>query len=490
MSLVTNRRIAVSFGWAGLAGYISLGLSVVGNFVLARLLVPSEYGTYAVAASIAGFAFLIASWGLPQAIIYLNLPIGELVGSGLFIAAGLVSGVFIVLLGVYLSVGFPEGYQGLLGPVLAIVFARALVMVADILYSPLEKNLQFRVVSTRRSFAQGAGLIIAIIGAGMGASIWSLVYRDVAYALGLLSLLMVGRSLLPAQVRITRDALRNLTSFGMRLWGTRSLEVLNHEGDAGIASLFVSPYSIGIYNRGRFLAELLSFTTTRVISQVAYVSYFALNSERHRQERMFVLFNYLLLHAAVLFSLILILFPGEIVSLVYGAGWDDVQVALLWLAPYGLLLVLFEHLRFFATARGAPGKVIIARVLQFSTFVAVLFSLRTRLGWSALPLSMMAGMAMAYLSLVWQTRSYIVLPRRHYASSIGCAALAGIVALLWRHEVKSGIGEFLGGTLLMTITFSVTSAIMNKREVHNLLKHLGAVVRPATLADRGNKVQY
>lgn len=180
-----------SLGWKILERFCSQGVNLIIQIVLARLLLPSDFGSLAIMAAIINYAALFVQSGLATAIVQKkNLDekdVNTLFTASLGIAAIMYAGLFVVsgyIAGIYNA---PEIIWPL--RVLSLVlFLNAINSVQAALFS---RNMQFRQIFLRSVIAVPLSGVIGIVMAYMGFGLWSLV----AYTLSSVGLTVLVMSL-------------------------------------------------------------------------------------------------------------------------------------------------------------------------------------------------------------------------------------------------------------------------------------------------------
>ncbi len=161
---------------------IGYGVSILAKFlltpILARLLVPEEFGVAAVGFSIVVFFFIVGYAGLPQALIiakedkaemwstafWLNLAIGLLLAIGTFAAAPQLAGL----------VKVPEA-----APIIqAFSLLIPLQLLQSIGWARLMRDQRHSRLATSDMSADILGAIVAVAAAFAGAGVWSLVIQQ------------------------------------------------------------------------------------------------------------------------------------------------------------------------------------------------------------------------------------------------------------------------------------------------------------------------
>ncbi len=274
-----SRRAFSGFIWAGAADAAGKALVFVATIVLARLLVPSEFGLVAFALSVIYFMEYAGDLGLGAALVYRSdaddprisstaFWIGIVGSSVLFVAAWFVAPLLA-------RVG-PGDEVVPLFRVLALQFPFGAIGKAH--EYRLRRTLQFRTLfgPTLAGGLTKGGVSIALALAGAGA--WSLVIGQVAGTLAQSVGMWLVHPFRPQPV-ISREHLPSMMRFGLGIvavgllgQGAKNFDYLVVGGKLGAAAL-------GVYYLAFRLPELVILTGFRVANEVLFPFYARLRGD-------------------------------------------------------------------------------------------------------------------------------------------------------------------------------------------------------------------
>lgn len=223
-------------------------IQIVSVFVLSRLLTPGSFGTMAIVVSIMNMASVFADLGLSTAALSRrDLSLQQ--RSGLFwanLAIGLVLAVGLVTL----SWAFGAIFHDRLVPLLLAICSSVFVMNGAV--------VQFRVNATRLGvfglvsvidvMSALVGLIAAIIGALLGAGVFSLALQQVLTSGTSLVLFVCFSSWHPGRPRL-RTEIGSIVNFGIAVFFTQILNSISSSLDSLLLGRYCSPERVGAYNR-------------------------------------------------------------------------------------------------------------------------------------------------------------------------------------------------------------------------------------------------
>lgn len=474
---MTLRTLTFAAGrWTTASTLASTALQVVQTVVLARILLPADFGLMAVAGSVVAVLALLVDLGLSQALIHyddvsvearssiywLNMLLAFVLMVALLLAAPLIGKAYdstpLVPLLRWTSLMFPLAAAG--------QQLRALAA----------KALRFDKLAPIDVLAAAGGLACAVIVALLGGGVYAL-------AAGLLGRAGLGSILawlrLPAGYRPTfhfhpREALPYL-GFGGYLVGETLANELHRNSDVFAGGLVVGPNAMGMYAVPRDLNLRAGSILNGIVTRVGFP---AMSRVKHEPDRLRNIFlQTLRMTASVTFPLYVALglFANEVVALLYGPRWHDAAAYLRILAAWGLIR---------ATANPA-GSLLYATGQTRRAFwwnIGLLIALPP-LYWLATRVHGLTGLAagavvLQFLIVVpgWRLlvkpccdatlREYLL----QFAAPLFCALAAGAVAWFAAHDLAHGTLRLAVGCMVGGVVYLGLSWVCNRRWTDAMLE--------------------
>lgn len=258
-------------------------LLLVSTAILARLLTPKDFGLVALALTFMTFLDTVKDLGLGQALIVGKPEELAARAQTVFswtIVMGVVLSALTALGSPFVAAFFHQGSA--LAALISVLglnfFVRSLGATH---YALARKELDYRA----RTFAEGSDVVtrgivgIALALTGFGA--WSLV---IGYLVGSSALAITVWRLVPfrPRVRLSREHLGELLSFGGTLTLVNIGAAIAHEMDYLFVGRVLGPTSLGLYTIGFRLPELLIVNLAVVAGNVLFPAYALLDHERLR----------------------------------------------------------------------------------------------------------------------------------------------------------------------------------------------------------------
>jgi O-antigen/teichoic acid export membrane protein len=319
-----GRRILDGAMWNSVQVLVARGSSLIVKLILARLLLPEDFGIVGMAAVFIDVIGAASDLGLAAALIQLKQEkVSELhfitaywssVGFSLLLLL-----ILIFVIGPFAVWVYEEPALQAVIPVLGLgTFFQSLGVIHRVV---LSRELRFKPLGLAESFAAvisgGAAIALALLGAG----VWALVVQDISMALIALPLLWRAVKWRPSFAFSTPifkeifgaglyDMLLNITSYF-----TKNIDYL-------LIGVFLGPGPLGVYTLAFILTDSLRQQIWSVLSNVMFPVYAQLQDDPIRVKQYYlgvVKYNLIVLAPIML---ILLFFSGTIIRLLFGTIWS------------------------------------------------------------------------------------------------------------------------------------------------------------------------
>ncbi|UZX04338.1 lipopolysaccharide biosynthesis protein [Arthrobacter sp. CDRTa11] len=243
-----SHRAARGAGTMALSQVIRIGLQLFGIIILARLLMPSDYGLIAMATAIVGVAEVLRDFGLaPAAIQAKSLSAAERsnlvwANSGLgLLLGGLVTGAA-------WPIGALYGDSRLVPVVLALAPIFFINGISSQFRADLSRGMHFSSLAKIEIVAQVLAITVGVGTALMGLGYWAIVCQQVVQALSVLIMVIYSA---PWRLRKydRTVSLRPFLKYGSSLLGTQLLVYATSNLDSVLIGARFGSAQLGLYNR-------------------------------------------------------------------------------------------------------------------------------------------------------------------------------------------------------------------------------------------------
>lgn len=431
-----QRSLVRGIAWTGLVKWTSQALSWVSTIVVARLLLPSDYGLVALATAFLGLVALVNEFGLGSAIVMLQQLSTRLIGQLNSLAVLLGLGGF----GFACVVAIPLGqfYEAPDLPLVIVVLASGFIVGAfrSVPNALLEKELRFKTLA----FLEGGQSLLAatttVSLAWNGAGYWALVLGNLLGNLVVTGVVvaMWGQSFAWPVAHELGSVLR----FSWHMLASRVSWYFASTSDVFVAGRLLGQTQLGAYTFGATLANVPLEKVTGLVNRVAPAFYSAVQNDHVTLRRYLVGLTEGLALVTVPVALGMALVANEFVLLVLGDKWRAVSAPLQVLAVYGALRSVTPLMSplFFITGG--------SRIAMINGFVGmVLFPIGFLVGsqWGIVGIAM-AWLIVHPLTLVlmyWHVLPSIGLSIWQYVRSLWPAVSSALVMVAAVSLVRMGI---------------------------------------------------
>jgi PST family polysaccharide transporter len=368
---ISAKQIGKGVMWSYLTFVIGKVLVFISTVILARLLMPEDFGLVGLASVIAGYLGTLHTFGVGEAFIQKRFGSEESANATFVLSA--VSGVLLFLLSLIVTpvavMFFREPRIQIIFPVLASTYIlTGLTTIHDAL---LVKELKFqqRLLPTFiQSISKGIGsILLALMGYGAWAIVWGVVIGTVAKSIALVFV---------SPWRLTRawdpKVTREIFGFGKYMVLQNILGALEENIDYLIVGRQLGTAKLGLYSLGYRAPELAIISLPSVISNVVYPAYAKIHDDREKLQRSVLKTIQLVSWIAIPAGVGLAMISSTFILTFYTSKWETVIPVMQVLSLYAMVYTVTYN---FGDAYKAMGRVDILRKLSLSTIVFTIFSL-------------------------------------------------------------------------------------------------------------------
>ena len=349
--------------WTSGISYIGFAITFAIQLILVRLLVPEDFGIFALGLSVAELLFFFFSVGFSMAVIQIQ-EADDLFDTAFYLS--ILSGIFIASIGVMLSQLLSSYYPGHALLVLVILCALSPVQGCTLIYTAsLEKEMQFKKTALAGSIASNISAVGAVILAYAGFGLWSLVGKELM-KVALLFFSTRRMATYRFQRRFNSDTAKKLVSFGMKMLFSKGLEVLYYRVPQFVIGTVSGTKMLGLFSQTYYIASIPNVVLQPATSNIAFSTYSKLQHEKDKMSEAFYITNYFFIRMLLPLMLIFYLYPKEVIGILYGDQWIEASPMLSYFAIYAAFLPLFLNAKTFAYALGRLIEVGIAYVLKLA----------------------------------------------------------------------------------------------------------------------------
>ncbi|TIV14664.1 MAG: lipopolysaccharide biosynthesis protein, partial [Mesorhizobium sp.] len=329
-------RVALRGGLvtAGAQGF-KMVIQFLSVIILARLLLPEDFGLVASVGPIVAFVGLLQNLGLQQALVQRKDISDRQLNQVFWISAlvGLGSAVVVAALAPAIA-GF-YGDQRMLGITVASALPLLLGSIAAVPLALMNRHLQFGQLAFNDVITAAAGLVAAAIAAWAGMGYWSLVLGPAVAAV-----VALGAAWLVVRWTPSRPDFRvesEILSFGANLTGFNLVNFFSRNLDNILIGKYSGAIELGYYDRAYKLLLFPLQNITQPLTRVMVPLLSRIHEDKVRFRDLYVRTNWMLAAVTMPGIAALTLTSEQVVALLFGPRWTAVAPIFAWLGIASLM---------------------------------------------------------------------------------------------------------------------------------------------------------
>lgn len=414
--------------WASIDRFSSMGIQFVVNLVLARLLLPADFGIIGMLAIFIAVSQTLIDGGFASALIqkksptqtdystifYWNLCFSSLLYAILYILSPLIGEYY---------------HMPQLSGVLRVMAINLIITgIFAVQKTRLQKMLAFKTIALVNISAYTLGAAIAILMAFNNWGVWSLVGLQLSYAL--FSVVMVGiiTRWLP-DLRFSKSSMRELFGFGGYIMAANILQTICQNLQGVIIGKRFSATQMGYFSQSYKLDQITSHSIPQVIVQVMYPVYASIQDERERLNEM-VLMNMRVI-AFIVYPIltVLIIVAAPLIELLYGEKWLP-SVPYFRILCVGGFFVSLQNLNFYAVAAVGKSKSLFKWSFYKWGFLLTALLIGMNFGMYGILWGMVLSSANIYVTNAYLAQNHTGLTMVRQVSNISSVLLMSVICVV------------------------------------------------------------
>jgi O-antigen/teichoic acid export membrane protein len=306
--------------WTLFQNFGSQVVNLVVSMILARLLMPADFGIIAMVTVMYSISLILVDTGLEASIIR-TANITDIDYSSIFVYNVVVSLVLYVLLFLFspfIADFFNEPRLSLIIKVLAlnIIF----IALSTVQKAKMEKEMRFRVLMQISIVCLIVSGIVGVVVAMNKFGVWSLVYMNVTSAALNVILLWKAAHWTPS-LKFNKSVFKGHFNFGYKIGLATILHSVFREGYTFIIGKFFSPATLGYYNRSNNLMMLPAYSIGGALNRIALPLFSKMNTDDDSLRDVFA--KVLKLGAFVVAPVVCCMwaYADELIYVLFGKNW-------------------------------------------------------------------------------------------------------------------------------------------------------------------------
>ena len=432
-----RREVGLGLFWVAIATLASKGFSLLRQLILARLLVPADFGLVTSAYVAIGALQLFQELGFSSALIYRRNDVEEAANTTFIVV--LVSSVILYVVA-WLSAPLVAALfrnEALVQVLRVLSITIVISAISQVPMSLLAKGMGFKNQVIPEMIAVIVGSVLSVVLAVTGWGVWAIVYGQVVTSLLTSALVWFFCPWRPS-FAFTRRVARELWDYGKHMVGFQIMVFMITNIDNAFVGRFMNSAILGIYGLAYTLSNLPATHLSRIVGQVMFPAFTKVQEDVSKLNIVF--FKSVKFVALVAFpvSVITLVFAKDFIVVAYGSKWYLAVLPLQLLTVYGLARSIAVNMGNVFKAGGKPNWLLYIATLRLAVMAALLYpAIRYQGIYGVAGLSAIVAVVDFCLSLFltnrilhasWKRYVQIFLPM--LVVSIGTAAL-GHQVYLW-----------------------------------------------------------
>ena len=273
-----EHKVATGIAWSFSEKLLSMVIQMAVSIIVARQLMPEDFGIMAILTFFTSVALAIVDSGLSQTLIRKSRPSDEEYKSvlGFNIVVSLILYAILLIISPYIANFYGHSLIAEVAPVLFLVLPiNSLCVVQTVMFT---KEFKFALLSKIVFLSSLISGVVAVVMAVMGCGIWSLVAQRLLM-MGIKAVAFWAIRRWHTDARFSFDVLRTMMPFGLRLLATDLIASIYNN----VAQLFIgkmhSTAMLGYYSQAQKLKDLPVTSTVQAVQGVTYPALSELNDD-------------------------------------------------------------------------------------------------------------------------------------------------------------------------------------------------------------------
>lgn len=276
-----KQKAASSMAWAAIQKYTLMGVAFVSSIILARLLMPYDYGCIGMLSIFIMISNILIDGGFGSALIQKKQPTDEDYSTIFYWNLFMSSVMYVVL---YIAAPYiAEFYKiPLLSKVLRVqgivLFINAFKMIQS---NQIRKQFRFKPMAITNILTSLVSLSITVAMAYSGFGVWALVAQNLTVSIIPMFAFWYITKWHP-QLIFSKESFKSLYSFGGFMFMTSIVNTIADNVQGLLIGRFYNPSTMGYYSKAKSTEELASNSIAQVVSLVTYQIYAEVQDEKNR----------------------------------------------------------------------------------------------------------------------------------------------------------------------------------------------------------------
>jgi O-antigen/teichoic acid export membrane protein len=387
--------------WLGLFRLISQIASWATTIVVARILLPEDYGLMGMATVLTGYVALFHELGLGMAIVQREEINNHELSSLFWLMTfwGLIIALICFVLAYPTAAIFHESRLLRLTQVVAILYIIGSPLIVPL--NILKRQLRFKAIGFIEATSAICGCCLMVIMAWLGAGVWTLIGGHIAREFVKVVLVFLASEWRP-RLFFNFSQTKPYIRFGVCVAGANSLDYICNRSPLFFGGRALGSQLLGFYAMAIQIAQI---PMDKIVSLINYVAFPLLSRyQKHPYESNRSYLQLIKLIATITFPLFLggIFVAGDLIPVLLGTKWTPTILPFRMLCFYVLITAITTPDGLINEAHGRPHWPLYMNFVSF-LILPISFYFTANRGLEALPIPWITVYPLIRLSLTWAT---------------------------------------------------------------------------------------
>ncbi len=484
--MTLRRQATAGVFWVGVSTTANNFFSMLTRYILARMLLPAQFGLVSMAYIAIDFLQMFREMGFSSALIYYKGDMRKAADTTFVVTAALAGFLFILaFLGAPLVGTFFRSPE-LVGVLRALSVNIPISALGQVQFSLLAKNMAFKEKLLPDLIPTVVYGVVAVTLALMGLGVWSIVIARIADTILTSVLAWIVVPWWRPRWAYDPEQARELFNYGKHIVGSGVLIYFITNLDNTFIGRVLGEEQLGYYGFAYNLANLPATHISRLIGQVLFPAYSRIRDDMQMLRSVFFRTLHYVSLVAIPVAIGTIVFAAPFIETLYGERWSPATLPLQILGIYGLLRAVAVNMGSVFKAGGKPVWLTYIALLRLVVMALFLYPATKYFGVVGVSV-LSAGVSVADFLLSSYLTNRIV--RGSWLDYVRALALPLVLALVSAALAKFSYARMAGGhgfialatgTILMGVSYSLAVFMLDghvRRFVLGLLTDAGEAGR-------------
>lgn len=361
-----KKKIFGGVAWNAVGLIIDNGASMIIKLMLARILLPKDFGIIGLATVFIGMVRIFSDLGMSAALIQRKEEHLSPIDYDTAYWAGIIWGVFLAVILSFVVAPIAASFYNqkillLIIPVLSLSLLLRPFVVIHIVN--ITRELDFKRIVLPRNVSRFTAGVIAIAMALMGFGVWSLVFQGITTNF-LLIIIYSFISKWRPKFQFSKESFKKIFSFGVFTSGTGIFNYLTNNIDYLLIGKFLGAQQLGLYTLGYNVTYVVRGQIMKVVNSVFYPVYSKLQDDLVAVKKYY--FKVIKYNCVVIYPIMVGIIMLAEPLVIYGLGkkWEEAIIPMQLMAAAGLVHLLTSSNTVLLRGLGKPKLEMIFSIIK------------------------------------------------------------------------------------------------------------------------------